>query len=86
MSLIDRLFDRPKKTADIAHERLQIILTHERNGRHSTPDYLPALQKELLAVISKYVTVSAENIKVQLERQDHMEVLEVNIVLPDQRG
>ena len=41
---------------------------------------------ELLAVISKYVSVSADNIKVQLERQDHMEVLEVNIVLPDQRG
>ena len=73
-------------SAAVAHERLQIILTHERNGRTGTPDYLPALQKELLAVISKYVAVSAENIKVQLERQDQLEVLEVNIVLPDSRG
>ncbi len=37
-------------------------------------------------MISKYVAVSAENIKVQLERQDQLEVLEVNIVLPDSRG
>ena len=88
MSLIDRWLGRSmeKQSAAVAHERLQIILTHERNGRTGTPDYLPALQKELLAVISKYVAVSAEDIKVQLERQDQLEVLEVNIVLPDSRG
>ena len=46
-----------------------------------TSDYLPALQAELMAVISKYVQVSQEDIKVQLERQDNLDVLEVNIVL-----
>ena len=83
MSLIEAIFGKRKKSAEIARERLQIILAHERNGRTSTPDYLPALQRELMEVISKYVQVSQDDIKVQLERQDDLEVLEVNIVLPE---
>ncbi len=82
MSLIDLLFGKRQKTAAIARERLQIILAHERNGR-SAPDYLPALQRELMEVISKYVSVNLDDIKVQVERQDDFEVLEVNIVLPE---
>ncbi len=34
-------------------------------------------------MISKYVPVRAEDIKVHLERQDELEVLEVKIELPD---
>jgi cell division topological specificity factor len=64
MSLIDILFGKRQKTAAIARERLQIILAHERNGR-SAPDYLPALQRELMEVISKYVSVNLDDIKVQ---------------------
>ncbi|MXR35656.1 cell division topological specificity factor MinE [Craterilacuibacter sinensis] len=82
MSLIDMIFGKRQKTATIARERLQIILAHERGGR-SAPDYLPALQRELMEVISKYVAVNQDDIKVQLERQDNFEVLEVNIVLPE---
>ncbi len=66
----------------MAKERLQIILAHERSGR-SGADYLPALQRELVAVISKYVSVNPDDIKVHLERQDDLEVLEVKIELPD---
>ncbi|AXK38190.1 cell division topological specificity factor MinE [Crenobacter cavernae] len=82
MSLIDMLFGKRKKSADTARERLQIILAHER-GRGGAPDYLPALQRELMEVISKYVSVNQDDIKVHLERQDNFEVLEVNIVLPE---
>jgi cell division topological specificity factor len=35
-------------------------------------------------VISKYVAVNPDDIKVHLDKQDNMEVLEVNIVLPEQ--
>ena len=44
---------------------------------------MPALQQELLAVISKYVSVNQEDIKVTLEKQGNLEVLEVNIVMPE---
>jgi cell division topological specificity factor len=83
MSLMELIFGKRQKSAEIARERLQIILAHERNGHTGTPDYLPALQRELLEVISKYVRVNQDDIKVQLERQDDMDVLEVNIVLPE---
>jgi cell division topological specificity factor len=84
MSLLSFLLGEKKKTATVAKERLQIILAHERSGRNvSRPDYLPALQRELVAVISKYVSIQADDIKVHLERQDNLEVLEVKIELPD---
>ena len=84
MSLLSLLLGEKRKTASVARERLQIILAHERSGRGSAkPDYLPALQRELLAVISKYVSINAEDLKVHFERQDNLEVLEVKIELPE---
>ena len=84
MSFISFFLGEKKKTASVAKERLQIILAHERSGRGgSRADYLPQLQRELVAVISKYVKISADDIKVSLERQDNFEVLEVKIELPD---
>lgn len=86
MSLLSMLIGEKKKSATVAKERLQIILAHERSSsRPTTPDYLPALQRELVAVISKYIKINTDDIKVQLERQDDLEVLEVKIELPDRK-
>ena len=86
MSFLTFFIGEKKKTASVAKERLQIILAHERSGRNAAePDYLPALQRELIAVISKYIKINAADIKVNLERQDNLEVLEVKIELPDHR-
>ncbi len=86
MSWISALFGEKKKTASIAKERLQIILAHERGTSSSkTPDYLPALQRELVAVISKYVSVQPEDIEVTLEHQDNMDVLAVKIDLTERK-
>lgn len=83
MSIIDYLFrHKHKNTASIAKERLQIIVSHERTARAS-PDYLPMLQKELLAVISKYVDIDKEQVKVELERSGNCSILELNVTLPD---
>ena len=86
MSLFSLIFGNKPKTAAIAKERLQLIIAHERNGGTSTPDFLPDLQKELITVISKYVSVNPEDIKVSLEKQGNFEVLEVNIVMPEKVG
>ncbi len=88
MSMIDGLIEylrgKDKKTAVIAKERLQIILAHERAGRGGeTPDYLPALQEELMAVIAKYIHIDRNSFKVQLEKHDQYDVLELNITLPE---
>ena len=84
MSFLSFFMGEKKATASVAKERLQIILAHERSGRSVVrPDYLEAMQKELVQVISKYVSINSNDIKVSLEKQDNFEVLEVKIELPD---
>jgi cell division topological specificity factor len=86
MSFLSFLLGEKKKTASVAKERLQIILAHERSGRNAAePDYLQDLQRDLVAVISKYIKINPADIKVNLERQENLEVLEVKIELPDSR-
>ena len=82
MSWLQKLFGNQPKTAQVAKERLQLIIAHERDGG-SSANFLPDLQRELIAVISKYVNVNPDDIRVSLEKQDRYEVLEVNIVLPE---
>jgi len=85
-SFLSFLLGEKKKTASVAKERLQIILAHERSGRNTgQPDYLPALQRDLMAVLSKYIKIDLQDIKVNVERQDNLEVLEVKIELPDSK-
>jgi cell division topological specificity factor len=82
MALLSFLFPPKAKSASEAKERLQIIIARERSSRGG-PDFLPALHRELIEVISKYTKVNADNIKLSLDRQGNLEVLEVNVVLPD---
>ncbi|MDK4556426.1 cell division topological specificity factor MinE, partial [Kingella kingae] len=49
------------------------------------PDYLPTLRKELMEVLSKYENVSLDNIRISQEKQDGVDVLELNITLPEQK-
>ncbi len=74
---------RPTKgTASVAKERLQILVAHDRAERHR-PSYLPKLQREILEVIRKYVDVDMNAVSVNYEQDDHHEILELNIILPD---
>ena len=82
MALLSFLFPEKKKSANAAKERLQIIIARERTNR-TGPDFLPALHRELIEVISKYTKVNADDIKISLDRQGNLEVLDVNVVLPD---
>lgn len=82
MALLSFLFNTKPKTANMAKERLQIIIARERTGRDGY-DFLPALREELIAVISKYTKVSPDDIKVSLDKQGNLEVLDVNVVLPE---
>ena len=84
MSFLSKLFGEKKKTAEIAKNRLSLLIAHERSGGSPTADFLPALHRGLIEVISKDVSVDQDDIKVHLDKQDNMDVLEVNIVLPEQ--
>jgi len=83
MKLLKRIIHRaPKKTARLAKERLQIIVSHERKERNG-PDFLPLLQKELIEVIAKYVDIDRDSVKVELERDGNCSVLELNVPIPE---
>jgi cell division topological specificity factor len=85
MSLLSLIFGSKPKSANMAKERLQLIIARERaDDGKQTADFLPAMQQELVAVISKYVHINANDIKVSMEKKGNYEVLEVNIVLPEQ--
>ncbi|MCV2354959.1 cell division topological specificity factor MinE [Paucibacter sp. B2R-40] len=85
MGFLSYFLGEKKTTANVAKERLQLILAHERNGRTASPDYLPQLKNELLLVISKYMKIDPDDIKVSLEHQGDLDVLELKIELPDGR-
>lgn len=70
-------------SAQLAKERLQVIVAHQRRGGTDHPDYFPKLQKDLLRVIRKYVSVSDDAVRIDLDRDEEMEVLELNITLPE---
>lgn len=76
-------FRKRKKTAEIAKDRLQIIVARERSTTRNAPWYLPELQQELLQVIAKYEVIDVEAVSVNLDRNGDCEVLELNIVLPE---
>lgn len=71
-----------KKTANLAKERLHIIISHERANK-TAPDFLPKLKQELVAVIGKYIALQEDQINIQLHRQDNHSTIEMNFVMPD---
>lgn len=81
MSLLQLLKGR-KGSAPVARERLQILLAHER-GMRGQPDLLSVLREEILAVVSKHVTLDPDKVVVRMERGDEVSTLEVDIEVPN---
>jgi cell division topological specificity factor len=78
-------FRKRSAAAQVAKDRLQIIVARERaNTGERVKSYLPKLQEELLAVISKYEKLDLDMVSVNLDRKGEAEVLEINIVLPQE--
>jgi len=72
----------PPPTAPIARERLQILLAHERGSFRGSPDLLMQLREEILAAVSRHVTLDPDKVMVRMERGMHVSTLEVDIELP----
>jgi cell division topological specificity factor len=61
---------------------LQILLAHER-GLRGQPDLLGVLREEILAVVSRHVTLDPTKVIVRLDRGDEVSTLEVDIEVPN---
>ena len=77
-----RLFGGRNASAPVARERLQILLAHER-GLRGQPDLLVTLREEILAVVSRHVTLDPEKVIVRLERGKNVSTMEVDIEVPN---
>jgi cell division topological specificity factor len=76
------LFSR-KKTANVARERLQILLAHERIGGGSS-DLLAKLREEVLAAIAKHVDVDPSRVNVSMKKEDDVSIIEIDVEVPDE--
>lgn len=86
MSIFDRFRLNKKSSAQIAKERLQIIVAHEstRAGKAAKGLIdLHELQQKLIDVISDYLNIEKAKVKVELERDQDRSILELNVILPD---
>jgi cell division topological specificity factor len=70
-----------RRSAPIARERLQILLTHER-GAAGQSELLPILREEVLAVVSKHVAVEPDKVQVKIEWGKTVSLLEIDIEIP----
>ena len=74
-------FFRKKPTANVARERLQILLAHERSV-FGKSDLVARLQEEILAVIRRHMDVDPDKVQVKLDRGDQVSTLEIDIEVP----
>lgn len=75
-TLINYFRPRPK-SAQVAAERLKIILAHERRGINAP--LMEQMKEEIIQVVSKFVDVDQRNIEVRLTEESNIELLEVTV-------
>lgn len=83
MGFINYFRESKPKSAKLAKERLQVVIAHQRSERNSRYEFLPAMQREVLEVIRKYIPIEEQQVQVHLEREGEYEVLELNVTLAD---
>jgi len=70
-----------RRSAPLARERLQILLTHERATTGSS-GLISALREDILRVIANHVDVAPEKVEVKVRNGDEVAVLEIDIEIP----
>lgn len=84
MSLLEFFRPQKKTSANLAKERLQIIVAERRSHNDPAPNYLPQLKEDILHVIAKYVAIDPNMVELSFEhKDDDLAVLELNVKLPD---
>ena len=77
LDLIAKVFGRDNASADIAKERLRLVLVHDRTN--VSPQFLEALKEELIAVISRYMEIEEDHMDVTLQSGENQVALVANI-------
>ncbi|WP_111895672.1 cell division topological specificity factor MinE [Acinetobacter sp. MB5] len=82
-----KLFGAEDKTtsAQVAKDRLKVIVASEQGlGRRLSQDKIDQMKKEIMQVVSRYVRgVDEQHIQMQVRSEANIEMLEMNINLPE---
>jgi cell division topological specificity factor len=87
MGFLDRLFGRRTPTSrEIAKERLQLVLVHDRI--RISPATLDKMKDELITVISRYVEIEADSVQVTFTqgRRESRLVADIPVLGPAPRS
>lgn len=77
MSLFANLFSKKSSSADVARDRLKLVLAHER-ASNALP-YMDEMKAEIMEVIKKYTQV--KDIHISSQTNQNVDVLEMEIIL-----
>jgi cell division topological specificity factor len=73
-----------RRSAPLARERLQILLTHERGATgHSGPGLVGVLREDILNVIARHVDVAPEKVEVRIQHSEGVAILAIDVELPE---
>lgn len=81
MSILDFFNRKPRTTAPVARERLQVLLAHER--AFGGADLAATLKQEILEVIARHIPIDRDRVMVKLDRGDQVSTLEIDVEMPD---
>ncbi len=65
LKAIQRFFT-DRSSAKVARERMQVVLMHDRMDL--TPDIMDSLKNDIIAVLSRYMEIDQNSIRVDLEQ------------------
>lgn len=83
MNLLNLFRSKRESSANIAKERLQIIVAHERTRTVPNAIDFSELKQKLIEVISTYLHIDKQDFNVQLQHDADHSILELNVTLPD---
>ena len=84
-----KLFSSEEKpsSAQLAKDRLKVIVASEQGlGKRLSQDKIDQMKKEIMQVVNRYVRgVDEQHIQMQVRSEANIEMLEMNINLPEER-
>ncbi len=78
-SFLDRLLGRDRKSAEQAKERLKLVLIHDRTDIN--PGVMDAMKDELIKVISRYISIDPDAVRIEMNQEGREQRLIADIPL-----
>jgi cell division topological specificity factor len=86
MSWLDRLLGKQETSGQMAKQRLQMVLIHDR--ANLPPGLLELIKDDIIEVIARHTAVDTDKVVVHLEQdtQENRLIAEIPLLTPRSRG